>query len=243
MKRLFTSEHIINMIYLQNEKMNFNFPNIFLIALISCSMILTSCSGDDSPNPDNTDKSGTPIEAPLTSASHYYYTVIELDTLLIENGIDGYIHFGGLSSGSVQPGRSVNLTSDFITQTDRFNDTHISASSNITFLSYFPEDEGGYDTIVSTGFFPYGKQNYETDDLPIPGVIIQEYDTEGTEWSTELGAGDQTNSLFEVTSFSEATAFGHTFEAEFNAILYDGNGNTRTIKGGFAKGLIAYPGM
>jgi hypothetical protein len=88
-----------------------------------------------------------------------------------------------------------------------------------------------FKTFFNLGIYPYSANQSVTD-----GVNVTWYDENGTEWSTDNGAADQTGSNFQIITVVDAAGTSGYYTigvtAVFNCKLYDSNGNMKTLAAG-----------
>ncbi len=207
--------------------------NIFLSLLIIS--FLFSCKKD------NEDETTTP--APVTPVS----TAVTIESSYrITAKIDGVnyskITGDGTYRGSSGSSRSMQPLPD--SSSARYNSSITNAGFSTT---YFWVQKG---TIVFQGFEPssavfksfFTPHTYPYDFDATHGISIEWNDGTGMIWSTDKGTGDQTGSNFEITDrkdFLDLTGEYYVkIKAQFNCIVYDDFGQSKTFTDGIYIGAF-----
>nr|WP_321355552.1 hypothetical protein [uncultured Draconibacterium sp.] len=78
------------------------------------------------------------------------------------------------------------------------------------------------------------------DENGIDGGVVYYVDNEGVFWSSGLSPATQNSSAFEITEYVDLDLpiASKVVKAKFNCTLYDGNGNSKTIRNGEARAMI-----
>lgn len=210
--------------------------NSYLLGLIIVSFSFQSCKKDDIDPNSNSD---TSLETPnLTSPLHIYGTIN--DTLRVfEHQKNGIIIASGELSGSSEDGYDSELECAFESS---FFSTDIYRKFSVSFFNVYDSkwDAPEHNQRVKVGTQNYGIKN-DIDEIYTPGVIVTFLDVNGIYWKSDYGSASQIESDFEVTKFLDSPSFAqyHEFEASFSCTLYNDSGDSKKLKNGFVKGLIA----
>lgn len=198
--------------------MRVNFLTTTLFAL--CSVFaLSSCGSEED-------------SVSTTTGTLYFQADMNGKTLLLPEGKDGYlskafVHNEATASGCAEIQHM---------QVAKSND--IAKSIDISFI----ERRGSCTTdcaqskaMLKTGDYNFGSLENKSDVIIEDGVVIRYTDVNGKVWSTDFGAGDQSNSSFKVTKVAANTLDNSSqmlTTAEFECMLYDEAGNEMEITNG-----------
>lgn len=224
---------ICNMVFTNRTQA---FLSLFVIALLG-SITFSSCNSDEGlptyDNPNISDTSGKNINLDL-------FISLEIDgepltffngqldyTNQISSGQDGFC--GGGTDRFLQ----VHSTNYVKPESKRYT-FYIDVMGCLSSDSLVPESR--IDSVLVVGRYPYLPTFTEQ-----RAVVIRYVDGDENLWSTTFGPNNTTASMFELSAlidngndvFSKKIAFGR-----FEGILYDGAGNSLTMKSGQFKGRI-----
>lgn len=204
--------------------------SLFVMLIIAFAVV--SCKKDDDSSDDNT----TPAPTNKITSEYYFYAKIDGKEVLLQHGVNGF------TNGSAMTGSSYGTDMRF--QTDH------------TLIATFPSQEQGSFGILDiidvqsqptvehrkqmfkVGSYDYGA--YYSSDKEIKGAVVEYTDKNGVFWSSDLYFGTQGSGssfkLIEATEKVDPTGTNMIIAAEFTCTLYDGNGNSKQLTGGKARG-------
>jgi hypothetical protein len=191
------------------------------VTLLVLALAMVSCKKEEStPTPTTT----TPTTPTATTASSTPQFTGSIDGTSVSHQT-GYVGFS--NSASVGSGMPSNFSYSGQILDAAFNTVISVEKGNLNLPG------GGYPSNSEfSSFIPSGV--YAFDATLMNGIVVTYY-SGGTEWSSALGSGDQTGSVFTVVERFESTATGDfrvKYKATFNCKVYDGLGGQKVITNG-----------
>lgn len=205
--------------------------HLILLLATASSFLVTSCKDKD-PNEIISDI--------------YFQATIDGEIRTYQYDVDDYINIVGDFAGGQDAGSENQFipftcvaSEDALTSSSGLNNSGavgviITSTSNLN-----PEQVGDE---IASGALSYGTRSYEAQTDAIPGAFVSWVDGNGTEWTSN---GDQTDSNFNITVYvdeeNDESNSHKTFGADFNCMLYNGQGGSIILNDGKVRGrLIVY---
>ncbi|MEO8148935.1 MAG: hypothetical protein ABI723_14915 [Bacteroidia bacterium] len=193
------------------------------LLVISIATVFASCKKDKSDDPASTNNDVTINSTAQVSFKLDGTTKSYVQSATIEQSI------GSSKSIATWPDTSSGSWSCGFDDPNSGDDIFDISKGYLRFLGANP------DTTVFYNFFVPGNSSYVNNPDIQMGVELY-YFIGGVKWSTELGSGLQTGSSFKITDRKKVWLptgdRGITVLINFNCILYDGNGNSKTVTDG-----------
>lgn len=224
------------MIYLSIQRL-FSSPSLFYCIItqaVIAVFLMGGCS--DSPTEGNNDNPGEPI-----TGEYYVQARINGQVFTHQSGASGFSQTGPAAfsrSTSLSNGYRVSQTYSMMKVTftnGNFVEDSLGASPRIIMHRTFPDQptDDELDFLISVTM-PYGGGPDKTN-----GVEILWTDSNGKNWCSSWGTGDQTGSAFKVTTndriqYHIGPPKGGRYKSSgtFNCTLYDGQGNSMSLTNG-----------
>ncbi|KAA9339957.1 hypothetical protein [Adhaeribacter soli] len=196
--------------------------------LLSFSLILFGCQTEEEPA----------ITYPASRSEFYFSGLIDSKKILIEDGIHGF-RSDATSQGTLGNGYYVEEQSLSLTNSGS------SKSAGFVLVKTFGSKPTGCnftEGMFRLGSYTFGHSPDSTNDIPLDGVVIYFTDNNGKYWSSDLGTGNQSGSMFRIVEhYPNSDGSSQMIsKAQFSCNLYDGLGNVKTLMDGEAKGRTVF---
>lgn len=176
-----------------------------------------------------------PEKTTLTPTAAFYFTgKFDGKDILLQDGIDNYGSgagaSGGNSSGTFEAEQSV-VIANMATQ-------KVSGFTIVKGLPKEPTECNELEPMFHTGTYPYSKYKSGSTGSLTDGAVVMHVDENGTVWSSNYGAADQTGSTFEIVEhITNNDGWSKRIsKARFSCKLYDKQGNMKAFTNGEVRG-------
>jgi hypothetical protein len=209
------------------------FKSKTLIAVLAILFIFASCKKSNS-IANNNNGGGNNND---TTAYTYYYEATIDGTVYKETctATNDYIPGSSLDGGGPSASFSADIAPD--ADTIPINETAFGITKGI-YSDYYDVTDSSFEAFFSPGSYPFASS------FGGSGITIGWTDKSGVDWESNNAPGTQSGSNFTITKVETTTGIVYngtyyvTVTATFNCILYDGNGNSKTVTNGTFVGIF-----
>jgi hypothetical protein len=207
------------------------FKSRSLFVILAIVLVFTSCKKSNSSSTNSNSNNNS-----TTGYTYYYQATID-GTVYKQTvtNTNNYIAGSSLDGG----GPSAAFTADIGPDADSIplNETAFGITKGV-YLDYTDVTDSSFKAFFNPGVYPFAAS------FGASGITIGWTDKAGVDWESNNTPGTQTSSNFTITNVvnTAGTVYNGTYyitvTATFNCILYDGNGNSRTVTNGTFVGIF-----
>jgi hypothetical protein len=206
-----------------------------LLAALAILFVFASCKKSNSTS-NNNNNSGNNNNNDTTAYTYYYQATIDgtvyKETVTNSNNV---IAGSSLDGG----GPSASFSADIAPEADSIppNETGFAVTKGV-YVDYTDVTDSAFKAFFNPGTYPFASS------FGASGITISWSDHSGVDWESNNTPGTQTGSNFTITKVENTSGtlsngtYYVTVTATFNCILYDGNGNSKTVTNGTFVGIF-----